>query len=85
MNENWDGGPAFPKLNKWHAPFSKEQVKALDRRQADKTLHPYTCPECSEKLIPYDDGWYCSKHGLVQTWALHESAYLSTKEGTNND
>ena len=52
-------------------PWTKEQVVMLEKRQDDKTKHPYTC-ECGLDLIPSIDGWYCSKCEYQQTWCHKE-------------
>ncbi|MFW6074557.1 MAG: hypothetical protein ACOC9Y_03120 [Chloroflexota bacterium] len=56
------------------APWTTSQVAALWDRQNDQTKHPYTCGErgCDQALIPFEDGWHCPEHGLVQRWAHAE-------------
>ncbi|MFW6313503.1 MAG: hypothetical protein ACOC2N_06440 [Spirochaetota bacterium] len=56
------------------APWTPEQVASLEKRQCDVAKHPYTCGEigCSLELVPFEDGWHCPEHGLVQRWAHAE-------------
>jgi hypothetical protein len=49
------------------APWSDEQVKALEARQDMEMLHTYTC-ECGHQLIPSKDGWYCEECTYTQNW-----------------
>lgn len=50
------------------APFTKDQINSLTHWQNDDTIHPFTCPNDSEKLIPRRQGWYCSKCNYTQNW-----------------
>lgn len=51
------------------APWSAEEVAALERRQDDPANPPYTCGRCPAPLVPKSEGWYCPSCGrLVQTW-----------------
>jgi hypothetical protein len=53
------------------APWDDAQVTALNARQNDFTLHPYTC-ECGKKLFATRDGWICRQDRssrIKQTWA----------------
>jgi len=50
-----------------YAPFTKEQVEALQKWQSDKTKHPFTC-ECGNKLSPHVNGWFCPVCFMVQSW-----------------
>ena len=56
--------------NKVTAPWTPEQVEALERRQNDPYQHPYTC-ECGESLEPWLDGWSCDC-GYTQDWCHAE-------------
>jgi hypothetical protein len=50
------------------APWSYEQLKALDNRQMAPKLHAYTC-NCGDVLRPTRDGWFCwSCKKIVQDW-----------------
>lgn len=66
------------------APWSVEQVKALNEFQANPFHHPYTCPyagdevhhpeDCGEcLLVATVDGWTCTC-GYTQKWAWNYSA-----------
>jgi hypothetical protein len=51
------------------APWTDEQVDALDARQQRDDLHPYTCPRCSHSLEPFNNGWQCAERcGYTQDW-----------------
>lgn len=72
------------------APFSDKQVSALDERQRNPTLHPYTCdkssPECvtkhftgaDGKLIATKEGWVCPCNEYTQDWAHEKDANQPT-------
>jgi hypothetical protein len=53
------------------APWDDRQKTALNIRQADTFLHPYTCGQCGGRLIATHSGWACPKEGMliVQNWA----------------
>lgn len=57
------------------APFTPEQVEALNRWQASNMRHPYTCPgthpECREhrELFVTRDGLICQCGRYKQDWA----------------
>jgi hypothetical protein len=57
------------------APWTAEQVDALNRRQADGALHPYTCehwhgdPAERRNLVATTRGWICRYCDYTQTWA----------------
>ena len=60
------------------APWTPEQIDALDERQGDMTKHPYTC-ECGESLTVYEDGWHCDYcHNYFQNWAWEVDTIIST-------
>jgi hypothetical protein len=67
------------------APFTEEQVKALNGWQKNGMTHPFTCPTHStEPLTAKTDGWHCEAHGCgyTQDWAhdfMAKSKYC-TKE-----
>jgi len=50
-----------------YAPWTDEQVKKLEERQANEMMHPYNCI-CGEELIPTNDGWICPVCGYQQKW-----------------
>lgn len=61
------------------APFTPEQVDALNRFQRADGMHPFTCGELhvpgAPILIARADGWHCSdpygeECGYTQDWAL---------------
>lgn len=69
------------------APWTPEQVAALERRQADTSRHAYTCAndECQSVLKPTTDGWVCETEGCgyKQDWA-HDSDFRYTpKKGAS--
>ena len=59
------------------APWTTEQVEALNRYQTAGKMHPFTCPEHvsgSPSLVARREGWRCSKPygedcGYRQYWA----------------
>jgi hypothetical protein len=60
------------------APFTPNQVEALNRFQQRRDIHPFTCPgiddvpEChveNRTLIATPDGWICSCGKYHQDWA----------------
>jgi hypothetical protein len=54
------------------APWTPEQVDALEKRQIRADRHPYTCGEHSSlPLVPTRLGWMCWKPGCSyrQDWA----------------
>jgi hypothetical protein len=54
------------------APWSDEQVAALQRQQRDERFHGYTCGndhEGDRVLIPTPDGWRCPTCDYRQDWA----------------
>jgi len=52
------------------APWSSEDIIKLTQRQANPTMHEYTCGgnHCSEILIPTKEGWSCPKCDYTQDW-----------------
>lgn len=69
-----DPSPRAPELAKppqVHAPWTIEQVVALNRFQRSGAIHPFTCT-CGNNtvLIAGPDGWSCPREcGYTQTWA----------------
>ena len=67
------------------APWTDEQVAALNAFQADRRVHPFTCPERGDDahhrisvlaakrdvgmLVATRDGWVCPVCGYTQDWA----------------
>ena len=51
------------------APWTPEQVAALEHHQASCMAHPYTCNNygCRKDLIPTTNGWVC-ECGETQDW-----------------
>lgn len=57
---------------KMYAAWTAEQVAALSVRQADDTMHPYTCGNDSNHsvLVPSESGWTCPDCGYQQDWYI---------------
>jgi hypothetical protein len=55
----------------WHAPFTPDQVAALNYRQRSLLVHPYTCGNDSQHplLVAAKDGWTCPGCDYTQDWA----------------
>jgi hypothetical protein len=52
-----------------HAPWSAEDVAALNRRQAEG-FYRITCVNSEHgNLIAYPDGWHCEQCNHRQNWA----------------
>ena len=63
-----------------NAPWTPEQVAALNARQANNGplgVHPYTCgaPKCRAILVATESGWICPQPfcGYRQNWAMMPS------------
>lgn len=66
---------------KLEAPWTDEQVAALNRFQGNHIVHPFTCPADGTRdsirhsdrriLLATNDGWVCEFGGCEyrQTWA----------------
>jgi len=56
-----------------HAPWTAEQVDALNRFQHASVVHPFTCPGHDgggdRTLVATRRGWICCHCGYTQTWA----------------
>lgn len=54
-----------------YAPFTAEQVEALNAYQKLTFAHPYTCGRCLGKLVAETSGWRCRTPGCTYTqkWA----------------
>lgn len=53
------------------APFTNEQVKALNEFQNSGMFHPFTCGKCRADLVAHQDGWHCPNPqcDYTQDWA----------------
>lgn len=53
------------------APWTDEQVAALNLYQQRGEMHPFTCGICGAMLYATNNGWVCDdpKCGYTQTWA----------------
>ena len=57
------------------APWSQEEVDALNAYQKEGSFHPYTCPgnfpDCKDhrELIATEDGWVCACGKYKQDWS----------------
>ena len=54
-----------------HAPFTPEQVAALNEYQEGGYMHPFTCgtDKCRETLVATEAGWVCPACDYTQNWA----------------
>jgi hypothetical protein len=60
-------------LHRIDAPFSPDQVYALNRFQNAGITHPFTCIfHSDEPLVAQTDGWHCPICPYHQTWAWKE-------------
>jgi hypothetical protein len=60
------------------APWTDEEVAALNRWQELGYAHPFTCSESDshplnggyeDRLVAENDGWHCPTCGHTQNWA----------------
>lgn len=52
------------------APWSEAQIDALERFQHLDGVHPFTCPEHSNReLVATHRGWICRYCNYTQDWA----------------
>jgi hypothetical protein len=56
------------------APWTDEQVAALNKWQQRDDFHPFTCPDRYPNgthvvLVAYPDGWHCPACDYRQDWA----------------
>lgn len=63
------------------APWTTEDVLALQLYQQEERFHPYTC-ECKAKLIPTIRGWECQFCDYKQDWC-HQSSIDYYKDKIN--
>jgi hypothetical protein len=63
-------------MKKVYAPFNRSQVEKINSRQADETLHPYTCGGCvpSKVLHANESGLFCAFCNYQQDWVLDGDA-----------
>jgi hypothetical protein len=59
------------------APWTDEEVEALNCFQTCGKVHPYTCgggggPHSGVDLVATNEGWYCPKCGSVVQWDAME-------------
>ena len=68
---------------KIYAPFTPEQVKALNEYQIGGWFHPFTCADCRDRLGVFEEdgtlddrsliateaGWVCETCDYTQDWA----------------
>lgn len=79
MKTNKERGVDTPGTGRIDAPWSAQQVDALNLFQRDKFIHPFTCPDHHEgdrDLIATRKGWICCHCDYTQTWA---HAYMASK------
>jgi hypothetical protein len=51
------------------APWTDEQIDALERFQHMPHAHPFTCPEHSDRaLVATRKGWICRYCNYTQDW-----------------
>lgn len=72
-----------------HAPWTPEQVEALNRWQANPAKHPFTCGPCRDaapfplpeqfELVATEFGWVCRHCDYTQTTAF---AVMARPEST---
>lgn len=69
------GTEAGVRADRWIAPWTAEQVAALNAMQTDGKFHGYTCPgrlDCCQdhqKLFATSHGWVCRCGAYRQAWA----------------
>ncbi len=58
-------------MSKLEAPFTAEQVVALNRWQQRGDIHPFTCGNDSRHavLVATEEGWHCPDCDYRQRWA----------------
>ena len=63
--------PAVGETMKIKAPWTQEQVDALNAWQALGNVHPFTCggKGCREDLVAHEAGWHCPRCSNRQDWA----------------
>jgi hypothetical protein len=67
-----------------YAPWTDEQVAALNAFQRALVIHPYTCSKTSTDLVATRGGWHCPCGcGHDQRWA--DPMMLDTRFHSRND
>jgi hypothetical protein len=66
------------------APFTPEQVKALNNYQHLQRFHPFTCinqhdSEAERILVADADGWHCPTCDYRQAWAHPSMVELGSR------
>jgi hypothetical protein len=61
-------------LTKITAPWTPEQVEALNAYQQLGMFHPFTCGTQSTSLVATEAGWICPCCTYKQDWAWEEMA-----------
>lgn len=57
-------------IERIEAPWTPEQVEALNTFQRSGQFHPFTCGNDSDSvLIAREDGWHCPDCAYRQNWA----------------
>lgn len=53
-----------------NAPWTDEQVKALNKYQKERFMHPFTCPNDHDnrELVATNNGWICKYCDYRQDW-----------------
>jgi hypothetical protein len=66
------------RVSEIRAPFTPEQVEALNRYQQGGWMHPFTCGRCRDRLgggpyqrslVATEAGWVCETCDYTQDWA----------------
>lgn len=77
-------GGDVTRLQKWHAPFTADQVAALNQWQTGLEFHPYTCGNCHpgprNLIARIGAGWVCPTCDYTQDWA-HSMPTLPSPTG----
>lgn len=59
-------------MSKRTAPFTDDEVDALNLYQASGVFHPFTCANGDRfDLVASNSGWKCPYCGYTQDWAHH--------------
>lgn len=58
-----------PKKELCFCPWTDEQVDNLIIYQNCGYVHPFTCGNCDNILVPQKSGWYCPTCPYTQSWA----------------
>jgi ribosomal protein S27AE len=68
------GSQVYSSPDKTRAPWTPEQVAALNDFQQRGEFHPFTCPTRYDNgthvvLVAHEDGWHCPACDYRQDWA----------------